>query len=90
MLSSIGIFDALKEFCDHNDLPAFIGEFGVTDKKETDSRVRWMSAVARATLSRRMVPVLWETGGDISRLPPHSPSPALRQMMQKLSDIARP
>jgi endoglucanase len=84
------LFDAMQEFCKHNDLPAFIGEFGVTEKKETDSRARWMSAVARAALSRKMVPVLWETGGDISRLPPHSASPALRQVMQKLSDPVAP
>lgn len=79
------LFDALQEFCARNDLPAFVGEFGVTGKKETASRVRWMSAVAKAALSRKMVPVLWETGGDISRQPPYSASPALRQVMQILS-----
>ena len=36
----------MQEFCKRNDLPAFIGEFGVTDKKETASRVRWMTAVS--------------------------------------------
>jgi hypothetical protein len=79
------LFDAMQVFCEHNDLPAFIGEFAVTNKKATDSRVRWMSAVAQAALSRNMVPVLWETGGDIARVPPHSPSPAVRQMLEKLS-----
>jgi endoglucanase len=78
------LFDTLQEFCKRNDLPAFIGEFGVTDKKEKASRVRWMSAVAEAALSRKMVPVLWETGGDISRRPPYAPSPALREVMQKI------
>jgi endoglucanase len=82
------LFDALREFCARNDLPAFVGEFGVTEKKETASRARWMSAVAKAALSRKMVPVLWETGGDISRQPPYSPSPALRQLMQSLSGPA--
>ena len=76
------LFDSMQEFCARNDIPAFIGEFGVTGKKDTVSRVRWMSAVFNAALSRRMVPVLWETGGDISRLPPFSPSPALRQVLQ--------
>ena len=79
------LFDVMQEFCKRNDLPAFIGEFGVTDKKEIASRVRWMSAVAEAALSRKMVPVLWETGGDISRKPPYSPSPALRQVLQKVA-----
>jgi endoglucanase len=79
------LFDAMQEFCKRNDLPAFIGEFGVTDQKETASRVRWMSAVAEAALSRKMIPVLWDTGGDISRKPPYAPSAALSQVLQKQS-----
>jgi hypothetical protein len=82
------LFDMLQAFCARNDLPAFIGEFGVTGKKETASRVRWMSAVAHAALARKMVPVLWETGDDISRQPPYSMSPALREVMQDLSGAA--
>ncbi|HYJ40944.1 MAG TPA: glycoside hydrolase family 5 protein [Steroidobacteraceae bacterium] len=76
------LFDAMQEFCKRNDLPAFIGEFGVTDKKEMASRVRWMSAVAEAALSRQMVPVLWDTGGDISRKPPYAPSAALSEVLR--------
>jgi len=76
------LFDAMQEFCKRNDLAAFIGEFGVTDKKEKASRVRWMSAVAEAALSRNMIPVLWDTGGDISRKPPYEPSPALREVLR--------
>jgi len=75
------LFDAMQEFCSRNDIPAFIGEFGVTNKKEEASRVRWMSAVVQASLTRKMVPVLWETGGDISRYQPYAPSSALRQAM---------
>ena len=75
------LFDLMQAFCQRNDLPAFIGEFGVTDKKETASRVRWMSAVAQAALKRKMVPVLWDTGGDISRKSPHGVSPALQQTL---------
>ncbi len=66
------LFDLMQEFCKRNDLPAFIGEFGATDKKEAVSRVRWMTAVAQAALARKMVPVLWDTGGDISRNSPHA------------------
>ncbi len=76
------LFDTMQAFCARSDLPAFIGEFGVTATKETASRVRWMSAVINAALSRKMVPVLWETGGDISRRPPYSVSPALREVLQ--------
>jgi endoglucanase len=79
------LFDVMQEFCTRNDLPAFIGEFAPTPKKEADSRVRWMSAVAEAALSRKMVPVLWETGSDISRQPPYAPSPALHEVMRTLS-----
>jgi len=80
------LFDSMQEFTTRNDIPAFIGEFGVTDKKEAASRVRWMSAVAQAALSRKMVPVLWDTGGDISRKPPHAPSAALREVLLKLPE----
>lgn len=83
------LFDAMQEFCTRNDLPAFIGEYGVTQKKEEASRVRWMSAVTNASLSRKMVPVLWETGGDISREPPYSPSPELREVLQAFAGTAR-
>jgi endoglucanase len=78
------LFDAMQEFCKRHDLPAFVGEFGVTDKKETPSRVRWMSAVAEAALARKMIPVLWDTGGDISRKRPYAPSPVLREVLEKL------
>jgi len=78
------LFDAMQEFCTRNDLPAFIGEFGVTSKKEQASRVRWMTAVAQAALARKMVPMLWDTGGDIARKSPHGASPALQEMLRNI------
>ena len=78
------LFDLMQEFCKRNDIPVFLGEFAPTTKREAASRVRWMTAVAEAALSRNMVPVLWETGGDISRLPPYAPSAALREALEKL------
>ncbi|HEX6637240.1 MAG TPA: glycoside hydrolase family 5 protein [Steroidobacteraceae bacterium] len=78
------LFDALNDYCERNDIPAFIGEFGATDKKERPSRVRWMTAVAQASLSRGMVPVLWDTGGDLKRNPPHGTSPAFAEVLEKL------
>ena len=83
------LFDLMQGFTQRNDIPAFIGEFGVTDKKEAVSRVRWMSAVARAALERKMVPVLWDTGGDISRKSPYGASPALKVALQTLPANAR-
>lgn len=78
------LFDMMAEFCSKHDIPAFIGEFGATDKKEIASRVRWMTAVTRAAEARKMVPVLWDTGGEVSRLPPYAPSSALEQVLKGL------
>jgi endoglucanase len=82
------LFDMMKGFCTHNDIPAFIGEFGVTTKKESASRVRWMSAVANAALSRRMVPVLWDTGTEVSRNEPYAARPDLLQTLRSLTAVA--
>jgi endoglucanase len=52
-------------------IPVILGEFGVTRgqnvMRESASRAAWMEAVAKAALSRGMVPVLWDTGTDINR-----------------------
>jgi endoglucanase len=79
------LFDMMAAFCAKHDLPAFIGEFSATDKKESASRVRWMTAVAQAARSRKMVPVLWDTGGEVSRRPPYAPAPTLAQVLQTLA-----
>jgi len=78
------LFDRMMVFSERNDMPVFVGEFAPNPRKDASSRVRWMLAVAQAARARRMVPVLWETGQDISRKPPHSPSPALRQVLHEL------
>jgi endoglucanase len=78
------LFDDLQKFCGRNDIPAFVGEFGVTDVKEQTSRVRWMTAVALAALTRKMVPVLWDTGGDLKRAAPYGASPALGEVLEKI------
>jgi endoglucanase len=77
------LFDMMREFCSKNDVPAFIGEFSVSEKKESASRIRWMSAVMDAALSRKMVPVLWDTGNDMSRHPPYEPKPDLLQVLSR-------
>ncbi len=76
------LFDMMRDFCSKNDLPAFIGEFSVTEKKESASRIRWMSAVMDAARSRKMVPVLWDTGNDMSRQPPYDPKPDLLEVLR--------
>jgi endoglucanase len=82
-----GLFDKMAAFTAKHDLPAFIGEFGVDTKKESTSRVRFMSAVVKGALERKMVPVLWDTGNDLSRRAPYAPSPELARVMQGL-DVA--
>lgn len=84
------LFDKMQGFCTRNDIPAFIGEFGVTEKKEAASRVRWLSAVANASVARRMVPMLWDTGHDIHRHPPYGASDELQQVLRALPVSARP
>jgi 2-oxoglutarate dehydrogenase E2 component (dihydrolipoamide succinyltransferase) len=44
-----------------------------------------MSAVMSASVSRKMVPVLWDTGGDISRQAPYAASPELVQTLQNFA-----
>ena len=79
------LFDMMARFCSKHGLPAFIGEFCVTEQKESESRVRWLWAVMDAALSRNMVPVLWDTGHGVSRRPPHAPSADLAEVLQRLS-----
>jgi endoglucanase len=82
------LFDAMREFCTRHDIPAFIGEFNTTEKKEHASRVRWMTAVFRASLSRKMVPVLWDTGNDLKRHPPYEVKPVLAEVLRNIASPA--
>jgi endoglucanase len=83
------LFNLMSEFSKRNNIPVFVGEYGATDKKEAASRVRWMSAVAKSSLERRMVPVLWDTGGDLSRRKPYAPSAVLREVLKTLAPQVR-
>jgi hypothetical protein len=77
-----------RDFSTKNDIPAFIGEFSCTEKKESASRVRWLSSVWGAARSRKMVPVLWDTGHGISRNSPYKPSPDLEQVLRQVATPA--
>jgi endoglucanase len=57
-------------------IPVIIGEFGVTlglgkkagnVKRESASRILWMTSVIKACFARGMVPMLWDCGTDINR-----------------------
>jgi len=56
----------------------------VVNKKEPASRARWMTAVAKASISRNMVPVYWDTGNDISRHEPYAPTDEMSQMLRNI------
>lgn len=75
------LFDLLAEFSKERDIPIFLGEYNVTEKRASESRVRWLKAVTKAALERKMVPVLWDTGGEVSRTAPHQASSELRALL---------
>jgi len=86
--------DKMEAWSKKKDMPAFIGEFGATNKKDPHSRARWMLAVALSAEARDMVPVLWDIGQDVSRRPPYNLTPELMFTLQQLqkfnSDDAAP
>jgi hypothetical protein len=76
--------DKMEAWTKQKDIPAFIGEFGVTNKRDPRARAAWMTAVAVSALARDMVPVLWDIGQDVSRSPPYNLSPALTFTLQQV------
>ncbi|WP_166443006.1 glycoside hydrolase family 5 protein [Phragmitibacter flavus] len=83
------LFDRLQEFSARNNIPVFLGEFSLCSDKEKASRVRWTSAVYRAALKRKMIPVLWDTpGGVVSRKPPFVPHDELVEMLRQPESVA--
>jgi endoglucanase len=79
------LFDRMNDFCIRNNTPVFVGEFAVVAKREPASRVRWMTAVANAAIARKMVPVIWDTGGEVSRRQPYAASPGLLEILRSIS-----
>lgn len=66
-----GLFSTAGAFSKQRKIPVIVGEFGVTlgtnYPRDPASRILWMETVAKAALSYGMVPVLWDTGVEISR-----------------------
>lgn len=66
------LFDKMKSCSDDKKLPIILGEFAVTRGtnfiRENASRAAWLTAVAEASAERGIVPVLWDTGSEISRV----------------------
>ena len=66
------LFTKLGTCSTEKKIPIILGEFGVAVGtapyvRQSASRIAWMTAVAKACRSRGIVPVLWDTGSEISR-----------------------
>ncbi|HKP63614.1 MAG TPA: glycoside hydrolase family 5 protein, partial [Polyangiales bacterium] len=65
------LFSRLGSFSTSKKIPVILGEFAVTRgmkvMRQPASRILWLQSVTTATRSRGMVPVLWDTGSEISR-----------------------
>jgi endoglucanase len=66
-----GLFTKLGTFSMQKSIPVILGEFAVTRgqnyPRDPASRILWMESVAKASFARGVVPVLWDTGSEISR-----------------------
>ena len=65
------LFDRLGSYSTQKGVPVILGEFAVTRgesyPRDPASRTLWMQSVADSSFSRGIVPVLWDTGSEISR-----------------------
>lgn len=80
-------FGKLEDYSARKNIPVFLGEFGAAKSKDPASRVKWMTAVALTARSRGMVPVLWDTGQDLSRKPPFAISPELSLVLKEVQKL---
>ncbi len=66
------LFDQAAACGSSKQMPIILGEFAVTRGesyvREPASRVLWMKSVIEGSLARNMVPILWDTGSEISRV----------------------
>ena len=76
--------DKMEAYSREKDMPAFIGEFGATKKRDPRLRANWMLSVALSAQARDMVPVLWDIGQDVSRTPPFNLSPELTFVLKEV------
>jgi endoglucanase len=75
------LFDRLSDFSVRNKVPIFLGEFSMCARRDKESSHRWTTSVFNAALKRNMVPVMWDTGGAVSRKEPFEPSATLSELM---------
>ena len=78
-------FAKIREHYIDKGIPVILGEYGVNmSNKEEASRIRWMTAVTQTCLNNGMCPVLWDTGGEISRRPPYGINSSLKKVLSSL------
>ena len=83
------LFGQLANFSNSHNVPVILGEFASDVGsgeyvRETDSRILWLTRVMQKCLDNNMVPVLWDTGGEISRQD-GSFTPEFQQVMDNLN-----
>ena len=59
-------FDRVKTWSDIHQRPVFLGEFGVYYKAPMDSRVRWLSTVARIAEAHGVPWAYWQFDTDFA------------------------
>lgn len=84
------LWDTMEKWSKENDVPVFVGEFGVVAQKAPEYRSLFMSSVARTCRERGMIPVLWDTGSDMGRADPWPVTPELTDMVQAFKDTPAP
>ncbi|MDR1837518.1 MAG: glycoside hydrolase family 5 protein [Treponema sp.] len=76
-----GQFNKLRVSFLGRGVPVILGEYGVTLRNKVEQgRVRWMAAVTQTCLNYGICPVLWDTGGEISRRPPYGMRDSLKEV----------
>nr|AGS51528.1 cellulase [uncultured bacterium contig00004] len=84
-LQLTSLFNKLKTNFLDKGVPVVLGEYGVTKRnKDEESRVKWMAAVTQISITNGICPVLWDTGGEISRNSPYKMSDSLKKAMASL------
>ncbi|HTT98847.1 MAG TPA: glycoside hydrolase family 5 protein [Rhizomicrobium sp.] len=66
MAAEVKAFDRVKTWSDIHQRPVFLGEFGVYEKAPMESRVRWLSAVARIAEAHGLPWCYWQFDTDFA------------------------
>ncbi len=84
------LFDGMEALSKRTKTPVYLGEFSMCSKKERALSLLWTTSVFHAALKRKMVPVLWDIGGMVSRQSPYAPSDDLSEIKVRLRNMNTP